>query len=114
MPVKKLNPRTSGQRFRIAPVFNSLTRTKPEKALLLPTKRTGGRNNTGKMTMRHRGGGHKKRIRIIDFKRNKYNIPAIVKSIEYDPMRTAHIALLHYLDGAKAYILAPEGIDIGH
>ena len=114
MPVKKLNPRTSGQRFRIAPVFNSLTRTKPEKALLLPTKRTGGRNNTGKMTMRHRGGGHKKRIRIIDFKRNKYNIPAIVKSIEYDPMRTAHIALLHYLDGAKAYILAPEGIEIGH
>lgn len=114
MPVKKLNPRTAGQRFRVAPVFTSLTRAKPEKTLLLSKKRTGGRNNTGKMTMRYIGGGHKKRIRIIDFKRKKYNIPAIVKSIEYDPMRTAYIALLHYLDGAKAYILAPEGLKIGH
>ena len=113
MAVKKLKPLTAGQRFRVAPVFAGLTKTKPEKSLLLPIKRTGGRNNTGKMTMRYRGGEHKKRMRIIDFKRKKYDIPAIVKSIAYDPMRTAYIALLHYVDGAKAYILAPEGLKVG-
>lgn len=114
MSVKKLKPLTPGQRFRVAPVFASLTKTKPEKSLLLPIKRTGGRNNTGKMTMRYRGGGHKKRMRIIDFRRKKYGVPAIVKSIEYDPMRTAYITLLYYVDGEKAYILAPEGLKVGN
>lgn len=113
MPVKKLKSITPGQRFRIAPTFASITKTKPEKSLLLPIKRTGGRNNTGKMTIRHRGGGHKKRMRIIDFRRKKYDIPAVVKSIEYDPMRTAYIALLYYVDGEKTYILAPEGLKVG-
>ncbi|MEM7055342.1 MAG: 50S ribosomal protein L2 [Bacteroidota bacterium] len=113
MPVKKNKPLTPGQRFRVAPVFAGLTKIKPEKPLLLPIKRTGGRNNTGKMTIRHRGGGHKKRMRIIDFRRKKYDIPAVVKSIEYDPMRTAYIALLYYVDGEKNYILAPEGLKVG-
>ncbi|MHA7877641.1 MAG: 50S ribosomal protein L2 [Bacteroidota bacterium] len=114
MGVTKLRPITPGQRFRTAPDFAGLTKRKPEKSLLLPLKRTGGRNNTGKMTMRYRGGGHKKRCRIVDFKRRKYNIPGIVKSIEYDPMRTAYIALLYYVDGEKAYILAPEGLKVGN
>ena len=113
MGVKKLRPITPGQRFRTAPDFGSLTKKKPEKSLLVAVKKSGGRNNTGKMTMRHRGGGHKKRLRIIDFKRNKFNIPATVKAIEYDPMRTAHIALIYYADGTKNYILAPEGLKIG-
>jgi large subunit ribosomal protein L2 len=113
MPLKKLRPLTPGQRFRIAPVFTGLSKAKPEKSLLLPVKRTGGRNNTGKMTMRYIGGGHKKQMRIIDFKRRKHDIPAVVKSIEYDPMRTAYIALLYYVDGAKSYILAPEGLKAG-
>jgi large subunit ribosomal protein L2 len=113
MSVRKLKPITPGQRFRTAPDFSGLTKKKPEKSLLVSVKRTGGRNNTGKMTMRHRGGGHKRRLRIIDFKRRKYNVPGVVKSIEYDPMRTAYIALLHYVDGEKAYILAPEGLKVG-
>jgi len=113
MPVKKLKPITPGQRFRVAPDFSALTKRKPEKSLLLPIKRTGGRNHSGKMTVRHRGGGHKKRLRIIDFKRRKYDVPATVKSIEYDPIRTAHVALLHYTDGEKAYIVAPEGLKVG-
>ncbi len=113
MGVKKLRPITPGQRFRVAPDFIGLTKRKPEKSLLMPLKRTGGRNNTGKMTMRHRGGGHKKRFRIIDFKRRKHNIPGVVQSIAYDPMRTAYIALLYYVDGEKAYILAPEGLKPG-
>jgi large subunit ribosomal protein L2 len=113
MGVKKLKPITPGQRFRTAPDFSGLTKKKPEKSLLVSVKRTGGRNNTGKMTMGHRGGGHKKRLRIIDFKRRKYDVPGVVKSIEYDPMRTAYIALLHYVDGEKAYILAPEGLKVG-
>jgi large subunit ribosomal protein L2 len=113
MPLKKLRPLTPGQRFRIAPDFSGLSKTKPEKSLLLPVKRTGGRNNTGKMTMRYIGGGHKKQLRIIDFKRRKYDIPAVVKTIEYDPMRTAYISLLYYVDGEKAYILAPEGLKVG-
>ena len=113
MGVKKLRPITPGQRFRTAPDFSGLTKKKPEKSLLISVKRTGGRNNTGKMTMRYRGGGHKKRMRIIDFKRKKYNVPAVVKAIEYDPMRTAYIALLYYVDGEKAYIIAPEGLKVG-
>ena len=113
MGVRKLRPITPGQRFRTAPDLSELTKKKPEKSLLVPVKRTGGRNNTGKMTMRYRGGGHKRRLRIIDFKRKKYDIPGVVKAIEYDPMRTAYIALLYYVDGEKAYILAPEGLKIG-
>ena len=113
MSVKKLRPITPGQRFRTAPDFSELTKKKPEKSLLVSVKRTGGRNNTGKMTMRYRGGGHKKRLRIIDFKRRKHNVPGVVNAIEYDPMRTAYIALLYYVDGEKAYILAPEGLKVG-
>lgn len=113
MAVKKIRPLTPGQRFRVAPDFSILTKIKPERSLLLPVKSSGGRNNTGKMTMRYIGGGHKRRMRIIDFKRKKYNIPALVNSIEYDPMRTAYIALLHYVDGEKAYIIAPTGLKVG-
>lgn len=113
MSIRKLRPTTPGQRFRTAPDFSELAKKKPEKSLLAPVKRTGGRNNTGKMTMRYRGGGHKRRLRIIDFKRKKYGIPGVVKAIEYDPMRTAYIALLYYVDGEKAYILAPEGLKVG-
>ncbi len=113
MGVKKLRPITPGQRFRTAPDFSGLTKKRPEKSLLMSIKRTGGRNNTGKMTMRYRGGGHKKQLRIIDFKRKKYDVPAVVKAIEYDPMRTAYIALLYYVDGEKAYIIAPEGLKVG-
>ena len=114
MPLKKLNPTTPGQRFRIAPVFSTvITSRKPEKSLLVKTKRTGGRNNRGRITVPHRGGGHKRRARLIDFKRRKFEVPAFVHSIEYDPMRTAYIALLHYVDGEKAYIIAPEGLKVG-
>jgi len=113
MAVKKLRPVTPGQRYRMAPSFSEITSDKPEKALLKGTKRSGGRNNTGRMTMRYMGGGHKKRIREIDFKRNKFGVPATVKAVEYDPMRSARIALLYYADGAKSYIIAPEGIKVG-
>lgn len=114
MPLKKLNPTTPGQRFRIAPDFSTvITSRKPEKSLLVKTKSTGGRNNRGRITVPHRGGGHKRRARLIDFKRRKFDVPAFVHSIEYDPMRTAYIALLHYVDGEKAYIIAPEGLKVG-
>ena len=113
MAVRKLRPITPGQRFRTAPVFDEITKDSPEKSLVRPQKRSGGRNNSGKMTMRYLGGGHKKRLREIDFNRAKHGIPAIVKSIEYDPNRSARIALLYYKDGAKAYILAPEGLKVG-
>ena len=113
MAVKKLRPITPGQRFRTAPMFDEITTGTPEKSLLTPLKRSGGRNNKGRMTMRYMGGGHKKNYRIIDFKRNKHDIPATVKSIEYDPNRSARIALLYYIDGAKSYILAPEGLKVG-
>lgn len=113
MGVKKLRPVTPGQRFRVAPAFTEITTNRPEKSLLAPIKKSGGRNNSGRMTMRYLGGGHKQRMRIIDFKRDKFSVPATVKSIEYDPIRTARIALLHYADGAKAYIIAPEGIQVG-
>lgn len=113
MAVKKLRPVTPGQRFRVAPGFTEITSDTPEKSLLVSVKRSGGRNNTGRMTMRYMGGGHKKSMRLIDFKRDKYNIPATVKSVEYDPMRSARIALLYYADGTKTYIIAPEGIQVG-
>jgi len=113
MAIKKLRPTTPGQRFRIAPSFDEITADKPEKSLVGTLKRTGGRNNDGKMTMRYIGGGHKRQYRSIDFKRDKFNIPAVVKSIEYDPNRTARIALLYYVDGEKRYILAPSGLVVG-
>ncbi|HEY9886211.1 MAG TPA: 50S ribosomal protein L2, partial [Vampirovibrionales bacterium] len=98
MAVKKLRPVTAGQRYRLAPVYTELSKVAPEKSLLAPSKKSGGRNNSGRMTMRYLGGGHKKNVRIIDFKRDKKNIPATVATLEYDPSRTAHIALLHYAD----------------
>jgi len=113
MALKKLKPVTPGQRFRIVTDFASVTTQKPEKSLLAPKKRSGGRNSEGKMTMRYLGGGHKKRYRIIDFKRNKDGVPATVKTIEYDPNRTAYIALLNYADGDKRYIIAQSGLKVG-
>ncbi|TXK75322.1 50S ribosomal protein L2 [Mesonia sp. HuA40] len=113
MSVRKLKPITPGQRFRVVNGYDAITTDKPEKSLLAPRKRTGGRNSQGKMTMRYRGGGHKKRYRIIDFKRNKAGIPATVASIEYDPNRTAFIALLNYQDGEKRYVIAQNGLQVG-
>jgi len=113
MSVRKLKPITSAQRFRVVNGFDTITTDKPEKSLLAPNKRSGGRNSQGKMTIRHIGGGHKRRYRIIDFKRHKEGIPAEVKSIEYDPNRTAFIALLNYQDGEKTYIIAPNGLQVG-
>lgn len=113
MSVRKLKPITPGQRFRVVNGFDAITTDKPEKSLLAPKKRSGGRNSQGKMTMRYIGGGHKRRYRIIDFKRNKAGIPAEVKSIEYDPNRTAFIALLNYQDGEKRYIIAQNGLQVG-
>ncbi len=113
MPVKKYNPTTPGTRFRVGNAFTEITTDKPEKSLLAPYSKTGGRSRTGKMTVRQRGGGHKRRYRIIDFKRNKEGIPARVKTIEYDPNRTAYIALLVYADGEKRYIIAPNGLKVG-
>ncbi len=113
MAVKKLRPITPGQRFRVAPMFDEITSSTPEKSLLVISKRSGGRNNTGKMTIRNIGGGHKKKIRIVDFKRNKFGIPATIKSVEYDPSRSARVALAVYADGAKTYIIAPEGLEVG-
>jgi len=113
MSVRKLKPITPGQRFRVVNGFDAITTDKPEKSLLAPKKRSGGRNSQGKMTMRYKGGGHKKRYRIVDFKRNKTGIPAEVESIEYDPNRTAFIALLNYQDGEKRYIIAQSGLKVG-
>ena len=114
MGIKKIRPITPGQRFRIAPTFDELSQgNKPEKSLLRSSKRSGGRNGEGCITSRHRGGGHKRRYRVIDFKRDKDGIPAVVNSIEYDPMRTARIALLFYKDGEKRYIIAPQGLKVG-
>ncbi|MDG4716941.1 MULTISPECIES: 50S ribosomal protein L2 [Winogradskyella] len=113
MSVRKLKPITSAQRFRVVNGFDAITTDKPEKSLLAPKKRSGGRNSQGKMTMRHMGGGHKKKYRIIDFKRNKTGIPAEVKTIEYDPNRTAFIALLNYQDGEKRYVIAQNGLQVG-
>lgn len=113
MATRKLKPITPGQRFRVVNGFDAITTDKPEKSLISSIKRSGGRNNTGKMTMRHIGGGHKKRYRIIDFKRDKSSIPAEVMSIEYDPNRTAFIALVKYSDGEKRYIVAQNGLTVG-
>ena len=112
MGIKRINPVTPGQRFKLAVTFEALTASKPEKSLLAPLKKSGGRNDTGKMTMRNRGGGHKRRYRIIDFKRNRYE-SAEVLTIEYDPNRTAFISLVQYADGEKKYIVAPKGIKVG-
>jgi large subunit ribosomal protein L2 len=113
MSVRKLKPITSAQRFRVVNGFDAITTDKPEKSLLAPNKRSGGRNSQGKMTMRYMGGGHKKKYRIIDFKRDKAGIPAEVHSIQYDPNRTAFIALLNYQDGEKRYIIAQNGLTVG-
>jgi large subunit ribosomal protein L2 len=113
MALKKLKPTTPGQRFKSISTFEEITCSTPEKSLLTTIKKSGGRNNQGKMTMRYIGGGHKRRYRIIDFKRDKENIPAVVKTIEYDPNRTARIALLVYTDGEKRYIPAPKGLKVG-
>ena len=113
MAVRKLKPVTPGQRHKIIGAFDTITKGTPEKSLLAPIKRSGGRNNDGKMTMRHLGGGHKKRYRIIDFLRNKDGMEATVKSVEYDPNRTARIALVVYKDGEKKYIIAPNGLQVG-
>lgn len=112
MAIKKYRPMTPSQRFRTVPSFEEITSTIPEKSLLKPLKKNGGRNNKGRITSRHRGGGHKRFYRVIDFKRNKFDIPARVASIEYDPNRSANIALLHYVDGEKRYILAPDGLKV--
>ncbi len=113
MAVKKFRPITPGTRFRVAPAFDELTASKPEKSLVKLVKRTGGRNDTGKMTIRNVGGGHKKKLRMVDFKRQKSGVPATVKSIEYDPTRTSRVALLYYADGEKTYIIAPQGLKVG-
>lgn len=113
MAVKRFKPVTPGTRFRIGSDFTAITATEPEKTLVTSIKKSGGRNNTGKMTMRYMGGGHKRAYRIIDFKRDKFGIPAVVKTIEYDPNRSARISLLHYADGEKRYIIAPEGLQVG-
>ena len=113
MPVKKLNPITPGTRFRVANTFEEITHSKPERSLVEGKSSTGGRNNQGRRTTRYRGGGHKKLYRKIDFDRKKDGIPATVASIEYDPNRTAFIALLNYADGEKRYIIAPQGLKLG-
>ena len=113
MAIRKLNPTSAGQRFRAIASFEEITKTTPEKSLLETKKKTGGRNSYGRITVRHIGGGNRQKYRIIDFKRKKDGIPAKVASIEYDPNRTAYIALLHYADGEKRYILAPVGLAVG-
>ncbi len=113
MAIKHFKPTSPGRRFQTVSTFEEITRSTPEKSLLRPLKKTGGRNNFGRITSRHIGGGHKRRYRLIDFKRDKTQIPARVSSIEYDPNRSALIALLVYKDGEKRYILAPEGLKLG-
>ena len=113
MPAKKFKPTSPGRRFMTVSDFAEITKSEPEKTLVESVKKTGGRNNKGRITTRHKGGGHKRRYRVVDFKRLKDGIPAKVASIEYDPNRSANIALLHYADGAKAYILAPARLRVG-
>ena len=113
MAVRKLKPTTPGQRHKIIGTFDTITASEPEKSLIVGAKKSGGRNHSGKMTMRYLGGGHKRKYRVIDFKRNKDGVPATVKTIEYDPNRSARIALLFYADGEKRYILAPNGLQVG-
>ena len=114
MGIKKYQPTSPGRRFQTVSSFEEITRTEPERSLVRPLKKSGGRNNNGRMTIRHRGGGHKRKYRVIDFvRRNKIGVPATVASIEYDPNRSARIALLHYADGEKRYILAPFDLTVG-
>jgi large subunit ribosomal protein L2 len=113
MALKKYNPTSPGRRFQTVSTFEDLTASKPEKGLLKPVKRSGGRNSRGRITVRHRGGGHKRRYRVIDFKRRRDSLAATVASVEYDPNRSARIALLHYRDGTKSYILAPHHLAVG-
>src|SRR5881392_2065143 len=113
MPIRRYKPTSAGRRFMSVSTFEEITKTEPEKSLLAPLSKKGGRNVHGRITTRHQGGGHKRRYRIIDFKRTKDGIPAKVAAIEYDPNRSARIALLHYADGAKAYILAPARLRVG-
>lgn len=113
MAVRTYKPTSPGRRFQTGSTFEEITKTKPEKSLLKPLKKSGGRNNLGRMTSRHIGGGHKRKLRVIDFRREKMDIPAKVAAIEYDPNRSSRIALLHYADGEKRYILAPLGLRVG-
>jgi large subunit ribosomal protein L2 len=113
MAVRSYKPTSPGRRFQTVSTFEEITSVIPERSLLRPLKKTGGRNNLGRVTSRHRGGGHKRRYRVIDFKRTKDGVPAKVASIEYDPNRSARVALLHYVDGEKRYILAPAGLRVG-
>ena len=112
MPVRRLKPTSPGNRNTVLSDFSDITRSKPERSLLAPLRKKGGRNNTGKITVRHRGGGHKRRYRIIDFARMRRDVSASVISIEYDPNRSARIALVQYHDGPKIYIIAPDGIGV--
>jgi len=114
MAVKKFKPTSAGRRFMSVSDFAEISKTEPEKSLLAPISKKGGRNNNGRITTRHQGGGHKRRYRLIDFKRRKDGVTAVVHSIEYDPNRSARIALLHYADGEKRYILAPVRLEVGH
>jgi len=113
MPLKKQKPTTPSQRFTTVSTFEEITRKKPERSLVEPKKRSGGRNSAGRISVRHRGGGHKRRYRVIDFRREKAGVKAKVATIEYDPNRSANIALLNYYDGEKRYILAPVGLEVG-
>ncbi|MGX7060060.1 50S ribosomal protein L2 [Vagococcus humatus] len=113
MAIKKYKPTTNGRRNMTTSDFAEITTAKPEKSLLQASKNNAGRNNNGRITVRHQGGGHKRQYRLIDFKRNKDNVVAVVKTVEYDPNRSANIALIHYVDGVKSYILAPKGIKVG-
>ena len=113
MGIKKFKPVTPTLRYRTVSDFAEVTKSEPEKSLLRPHKKTGGRNNAGRISTRHRGGGHKRRYRVIDFKRTKHDVPARVAAIEYDPNRSARIALLFYADGEKRYIIAPKGLEVG-
>ena len=113
MGIAKIKPKTPGTRFKVAATFDDITKGRPEKSLLVPIRRSGGRNNRGKMTMRYIGGGHKKNYRLIDFKRDKFEVEGRVHSIEYDPNRSCRIALVHYRDGEKRYIIAPNGLAAG-
>lgn len=113
MGIKRFNPTSPGRRHMASSTYEEVTSSTPEKSLLAPLKKTGGRNNNGRITKRHTGGGHKRKYRVIDFRREKKEVPAKVATIEYDPNRTARIALLHYTDGEKRYILAPNGLNVG-
>src|SRR5882724_11551197 len=113
MAIRNLKPRTPATRYYSISTFDEVTKTTPEKSLLEPLHKSGGRGNTGRITSRHRGGGHKRMYRVIDFKRDKLTVPGTVAAIEYDPNRNARLALIHYVDGDKRYILAPGGLEVG-